>query len=236
MNNDNFPHDDAFDDIEGALRALRPRGPSAGFADRVSAEARLRELSPLDLSADFADRVVTEGRLREVTPVPPPADFADGVITECALHALRPKEPSAGFADRVVLACAAEPVARRNILSFPRVLVPLAAAAALALALAPVLTRFGKPDAPVATVASATPVEISAPSVPETEVAATSAEFPEEALSLPVINLGDGRSFRPVLRRGVSEPSDFRAMPGGAVMPVSFSETSAVDYEPVNFE
>lgn len=183
-------------------------------------EAGLKALRPRAPSPDFADRVAVEARLRAVTPGAPSEDFADRVIVEGRLREVNPRAPSEGFADRVVAASVSVPTAR--VIRFPRALIPFAAAAAVALAFAPALMR----EAPGAgEIASMSPV-----------VAESAPEFPAEALHLPVINLPDGRAYRPVLRRHASTPSDFRAMPGGAVMPVSFTPAAGVDYEPVVFE
>lgn len=202
-------NDDDFADFEAALKSLHPRAPSPDFVDRATVEPVLRSLTPGAPTEDFADRVITEGRLREVAP----------------------RRPSEGFADRVVAASVSVPAARRNILRFPGALVPFAAAAALALAFAPALLR--EKPATVAVVET-TPVRVD-PSAP-TVVAEAAPEFPDEALHLPVINLPDGSAYRPVLRRQASAPEEFRAMPGGAVMPVSFTPSSGLDYEPVVFE
>lgn len=201
-------NDDDFADFEAGLKSLHPRAPSPDFVDRATVEPVLRSLSPGAPSEDFADRVITEGRLLD----------------------LAPRSPSEGFADRVVAASVSVPSAR--ILRFPRALVPFAAAAALALAFAPSLMRRADP---VATVAELTvpavpaPVE-SAPKAP-VEVAAVS---PEHEMPLPVIDLPDGRSYRPKLRTEYSAES-YRAMPGGVVVPVSFPVSSSVEYEPVVF-
>ena len=184
MNHDD--HDADFDAFEADLKALRPRAPSAGFAERVAVEADLRSL--------------------------------------------RPRAPSPGFADRVVTASTAPAKSFGNILRFPALAVPLAAAAALALAFLPELLHTEKisPTGPPAVVATAEPARAPA--------AGDFTALPDEAIHLPVINLGDGRAYRPVIRRRYAAPESFRARPGGAVMPVSFRASSGVDYEPVVFE
>lgn len=175
---------DELDDLEAGLRALRPRAPSEGFADRVAVETRLREL--------------------------------------------RPRRPSPEFDARVMRACAERDAPR--LLRFPRALIPAAAAAALVLAFLPAFTGRRPAGAEPAPVASA-PGEASAPLL-----AAAEPEAPAEPLHLPVINLPDGRAYRPVLRPRPVSPDVFRAMPGGAVMPVSLPASARVDYEPVIFD
>jgi len=61
MNTDNLS------DLEGDLRALRPRAPSDGFADHVAVESRIRALKPRAPSAGFADRVVAAGQANVLT-------------------------------------------------------------------------------------------------------------------------------------------------------------------------
>lgn len=168
-----------------------------------------------------------EAELKAMRPRAPGAGFADRVSAECELRALTPRAPSPGYADRVEAACVSETSSR--IIPFVRVLAPLAAAAAFALALAPALLRETPAGAP-GPLADASPEEV--PALAE----AALPELPEEALHLPVINLPDGSAYRPVLRPRVPSTGGYRAMPGGAVMPVSLPASAGVDYEPVVFE
>ncbi len=208
-------NDDGLAGFEAGLKALRPRAPSHGFADRAAVEASLRSIDPAAIAEGFADRVVTESRLREPVPA----------------------SPTEGFADRVVAACVSTQAARWYVIRFPGAWGPFAAAAALALAFAPALLREkeGAPEASRIRGADSDRRRDASATFTSTGVAEMAAEFPAEALHLPVINLPDGRAYRPVLRREAT-PSGFRAMPGGVVMPVLFTPSVGIDYEAVVFE
>lgn len=185
------------------------------------------------------DLAELEAELAALAPVAPDPEFADRVVVESVLRSVTPVAPSAGFAARVV----AESVrpARSNVLRFARLAVPFAAAAAVA---AMVVPGVWSPDARnvVVQVADAEVVE-AAPAAPVAAVS-TYAHLPvdlppqygDEVVHLPVINLPDGRAYRPVVRGAGGAPSGFRAMPGGAVMPVSFTQESGVEYHRVEFE
>lgn len=206
MTDDNLNPDEDFSDIESALKSLRPRAVSGGFADRAAVE-------PL---------------LKSVSPTPPGEDFAGLVSVECTLATVTPREPSEGFADRTVAASVSGNTVR--IIPFVRRWAPLAAAAALAVALLPAVLR-DKPAAPAQLAEAPAPVATVASANPD-----LAPGFPEEAMSLPVVNLPDGRAYRPVLRERPVSTEDFRAGPGGVVMPVSLSAKRELEYQPVTFE
>jgi len=217
-----FADDIAF---ESSLAALAPKALPEDFADLVALESMLSGLRPATPTADFADRVAAASVLVDVTPKALPEGFEARVATEIALGELRPRALADGYVDRVVAACLAEDKTRGTVIPFRRFLVPLSAAAAIALAAIPVLRRPA-PDMPAAAV------------VATTSPASVAADFPDDTdgVSLPVVNLPDGRAYRPVIRNRYAQPVDFRAGPFG-VMPVSAPASgTGVDYEPVMFE
>ncbi len=182
---------------------------------------------------DFAE---LEADLRALAPRAPSAGFSDRVDTETTLRARRPRHPSPGFERRVAAACG---VAESRLIRFP--LPRIAAGLAAALALAALLHR---PDTVPATPAPAlvardTPAQAApgAPVAPDTGVdtAATFARA-DDGTILPVINLGDGRAYRPTLRRRESAPASFRATPAG-ILPASYGGAGAtLEYSPVEYE
>lgn len=182
-------HDD-FADLEADLRALRPRGASAGFLDRVD--------------------------------------------TETTLRALHPRRPSAGFNDRVAVACG---VARPTLLRFPVTRIALGLAAALAVAL--LVTHTAGETAPAApgrlTAVASTHVPAADTVAPEIPADAAYARA-DDGTILPVINLGDGRAYRPTLRPREAAPNGFRATPAG-ILPASYGAAGAtLEYSPVEYE
>ena len=190
-----------------------------------------------ELPDDFSE---LEAELRAVRPVAPSAGFADRVAVESRLRAVRPRPPSAGFADRVVAASVREPSA---LLRFPvRIPFParLALGATAAFALA-ALAISGRPGAepvrapgPVAVAAHTRPV---APVPAARPAAPTLWAVADDGSVLPVVNLSDGRVYRPRVLRSDPAPTGFRAMPGGAVMPVSYGTgPAAIEYSPVEYE
>lgn len=231
MNADNLLPDDDFSDLESALKSLRPRAVSCGFADRAIVEPVLQSVSPAAPGEGFADGIVVAGVLAGVSPAEPGEGFAARVVTEGVLAGVTPAPTTAGFADRVLAASVSGN--RSRIIPFVRYFVPLAAAAALAVMVVPSLVKHEAPSAAV--LAGSSP-----DAAPVTAVAEASSDlapgFPEEALHLPVVNLPDGRAYRPVIRSRGAVPASFRAGPGGVVMPVSMSAGSEIEYRPVTFE
>lgn len=226
MNDDNLLHDDDFSDLESALKSLRPRAVSSGFADRAVVEPVLHSVSPVSPAGGFADGTVVAGVLAAVSPAEPGEGFADRVVTEGVLAGVTPAATTAGFAGRVVAASVSGSPSR--VIPFVRHLVPLAAAAALAAMVAPSLLKHETPA--VAAFADAATKSVAGVS-PD-----LAPGFPDEALHLPVVNLPDGRAYRPVIRSRDALPASFRAGPGGVVMPVSMSTGSEIEYRPVTFE
>lgn len=247
MTTEKHRHDgEDFDGFEASLKSLRPRALPERFADAVATESLLASLTPAPLPEDFADavamesllgslaprklpagfadRVTAETALRDVVPAPLPEGFTDRVDAEIALRSVSPRELPAGFVDRVVAAStSARPAGL--IIAFRRTLVPLSAAAAVAIA----ATAYFRaaPQTPV--VAN---VETLAPAAAEHPVVADT-----DGLSLPIVTLPDGSAYRPVIRNRYAQPVDFRATPFGIAVPVTAPASgSGVDYEPVMFE
>ena len=177
------------------------------------------------LPPDLAD---LEAELSALRPAAPAPDLAERVLVEAVLRSVTPVAPSAEFADRVV-AASVRP-ARSNVLRFVRFGVPLAAAAAVALMVTPAWR--GAPVG-VEKLAVVEPTYVDAYAEAPVSYAP---RFDDDVVHLPVINLPDGRAYRPVVRAIASAPAEFRAMPGGAIMPVSFTRDEGVEYHRVDFE
>lgn len=179
----NTPEHDDFSELEADLRALRPRGASAGFLDRVA--------------------------------------------TETALRSLHPRRPSPGFERRVAAACG---VAESRVLRFPLTRVALGLAAAVAVAVLVVSRPGPAPDSVAPQVARVITAPVTAP------VAAGAAYArADDGTILPVINLSDGRAYRPSLRPREIAPESFRATPAG-ILPAACGAGATLEYSPVEYE
>lgn len=170
-----------------------------------------------------------EALLRAMRPLPPAAGFAARTALECRLHALRPRRPSRGFAGRVADAC--EPARfPARLLRFAPASLALGAAASVALVVSARLSRAPEvsPAAPVSVAVAPSPLPADT----------VWSEAGESGVVLPVVNLSDGRAYRPRVRLADPSPARFRAMPGGAIMPVSFgaSPGAIIEYSPVEYE
>lgn len=178
-------HDD-FSELEADLRALRPRGASAGFSDRVAIET--------------------------------------------ALRSLHPRRPSPGFERRVAAACG---VAESRVLRFPLARVALGLAAAVAVAVLVVSRPGPAPDSVAPQVARV----ITAPATAPASGVAAGAAYAraDDGTILPVINLSDGRAYRPSLRPREIAPESFRATPAG-ILPAACGAGATLEYSPVEYE
>lgn len=178
----NTPEHDDFSELEADLRALRPRGASAGFLDRVA--------------------------------------------TETALRSLHPRRPSPGFERRVAAACG---VAESRVLRFPLARVALGLVAAVAVAIL-VSRPVPAPDSAAPQVARVIAAPATAPVAAEAAYARA-----DDGTILPVINLSDGRAYRPSLRPREIAPESFRATPAG-ILPAAYGAGATLEYSPVEYE